>query len=217
MLELLYRPLIILHIITGLMAMGASLVAFSTSKWSHWHKKAGTVFFVTMLITSLASIPSGIAHEKWALVMLCVFSFHLTYSGKRYLAFRRQEQPTYLDYTSSIMILVFGILLLAVGIPAFVSGMGPMGAIAPAAFGFISISMAREDYQWYRDINRSAKLALRRHIGRMGGATIAVFTAFFVNVNFVIPSSIAWIIPTVLGSFLIAFFMRKLRLGQPIR
>ncbi len=217
MLELLYRPLIILHIITGLIAMGASLVAFSTSKWSHWHKKAGTVFFVTMLITSLASIPSGIAHEKWALVMLCVFSFHLTYSGKRYLAFRRKEQPTLLDYSSSVMIFVFGILLLAIGVPTFIGNMGPLGAIAPAAFGIISISIAREDYQWYRDIDRSAKLALRRHIGRMGGATIAVFTAFFVNVNFVIPSSIAWIIPTVLGGFLIAFFMRKLRLDQPIR
>ena len=217
MLELLYRPLIILHIITGLLAMGASLVAFATSKWSHWHKKAGTIFFVTMLITSLASIPPGMAHGRWVLVMLSVFSFHLTYSGKRYLAFRRQEQPTLIDYTSSGMILIFGALLLVVGIPVFISTIGPLGAIAPAAFGIISISMAREDYQWYRNINRSAKLALRRHIGRMGGATIAVFTAFFVNVNFVIPSSIAWIIPTVLGGFLIALFLRKLRLDQPIR
>lgn len=217
MLEFLYRPLILLHIITGSLAMGASIIAFATSKWSTWHKKAGIVFFWSMIITSLASIPPAIASEKWVLLQLSVFSFHLTYTGRRYLAFRRKEEPILIDYLSGGIILLFGVLLLVAGVPAFIKMMGPLGAIAPAAFGLICLSMAREDYQWYTAANRSPKLALKRHIGRMGGATIAAFTAFFVNVNFVLPGGIAWILPTVIGSFLIAWFMRRLRLGQPIR
>lgn len=217
MLEFLYRPLIILHIITGSLAMGASIIAFATSKWSTWHKKAGVVFFWSMLITSVASVPPAIVSEKWVLLLLSVFSFHLTYTGRRYLAFRRKEQPALFDYLTSIMILVFGVLLFAMGIPFFVKYMGLFGAIAPAAFGIICLSMAREDYQWYVGVDQSPKLALRRHIGRMGGASIAAFTAFFVNVNFVLPGSVAWILPTVVGAFLIAKYMRKLRLGEPIR
>ena len=95
--------------------------------------------------------------------------------------------------------------------------MGPLGAIAPLAFGLICISMAKEDFQWYRQKKVDCTLALKRHIGRMGGASISAFTAFFVNVNFVIPGGLAWILPTVVGSFLIAYFMRKVRTRQVIR
>jgi hypothetical protein len=217
MLEFLFRFLIILHICTGTLALFASVIAFSTSKWSVWHRRAGIVFFWAMLITSLASIPPAIAHEKWVLMMISVFSFHLTYTGRRYLAFRRKEQPVLFDYVTTVMIAVFGLLLLTVGVPAFVGWMGPWGAAAPGAFGSICLAMAREDYKWYRSDQHQPKLALLRHIGRMGGATIAAFTAFLVNVNFFIPGAFAWILPTVIGSFLIARYSRMLRKGERIR
>ncbi len=217
MLELLYRPLIILHIFTGTIALVSSLLAFSTSKWSNAHRYAGVVFFWSMLITSLASIPPALISGKLVLFLLSVFSFHLTYSGRRYLAFRRGGRAQWLDYGSSVMVLIFGLLLWGFGIPVFYQNMGIWGAIAPLLFGWVSVSMAKEDFQWFRGKDNCPKLALKRHIGRMGGATISAFTAFLVNVNFVLPGGIAWILPTLLGSFLIAYFMRKVSQNQPIR
>lgn len=217
MLELLYRPLIILHILTGTIAMGASIIAFGASKWSKTHKYAGLAFFWSMLITAIASIPPAITSEKWVLLLLSVFSFHLAYSGKRFLNFRRGESAHMGDYLVSGLAVVYGILLWGFGVPFFYQHMGILGAIAPFVFGLISLAMAREDFQWYEGQNQCAKLALRRHIGRMGGATISVFTAFFVNVNFVLPGGIAWILPTVLGAVLIARFSGKVQRDQPIR
>ena len=217
MLDLLYRPLLFLHILTGTLALVCSLVAFAASKWSRTHRIAGIIFYWSMLFTSISSVPPAIASGKWILLLIAVFSFHLTYSGRRYLLFRRGIKAGAFDYTISGLATIFGLLLWGFGIPIFYSNMGVMGASAPFAFGFVSILMAKEDFQWYLGKDNSAKLGLRRHIGRMGGASIAAFTAFFVNVNFVVPGGLAWILPTAVGCFLMAYFTRKLRLNQPIR
>lgn len=217
MLELLYRPLILLHIFTGTVALVASLIAFGASKWSKAHRYAGVIFFWSMLITSVASVPPAIVSGKWVLFLLSIFSFHLTYSGRRFLNFHRGEKAHAGDYFISSLAVAYGLLLWGIGVPVFYQYMGTLGMIAPFLFGLISLSMAWEDFQWYRGKDNCPKLALRRHIGRMGGATISAFTAFFVNVNFVLPGGIAWILPTVLGAVLIARFSRKVRQDQPIR
>lgn len=58
---------------------------------------------------------------------------------------------------------------------------------------------------------------LYRHIGRMGGAYIAIITAFLViNLTF-LPDMVAWLGPTFIGSPLITFYIRryKKRLESP--
>ncbi len=217
MLELLYRPLLFVHVACGTAALLASILAFSASKWSTLHRYAGIVFYWTMLITAVSSVMPAITSGKWVLLLLAVFSFHLTYTGRRYLKFRQGGIPNRIDYLASGAIILFGLLIWGMGIPVFYKNMGAMGAIAPLAFGLICIAMAREDFKWYGKREGGSNLALRRHIGRMGGASISAFTAFFVNVNFVVPGALAWILPTVIGSFLIAYYMRKLRTKQAIR
>lgn len=217
--ELIFRCLILLHIFTGLVSMVAAIVAFGASKWSKWHRYAGITFYWGMLITSLASIPPAVVHQSWVLMMISVFSFHLTYSGRRFLQFRRGDTPRYFDYAASVGITLFGIGLFVYGIPLFYQHMGWMGVLAPALFGWVSLNMGKEDYDWYRGKRSDdpRKRALTRHIVRMGGATIAVYTAFFVNLNLAIPGGFAWIFPAALGSFGIAYYKRKLRLDQPIK
>lgn len=217
MLDLVYRPLLFLHVLAGTLALVASVIAFGSSKWSKVHRYAGLIFFWSMLFTAVSSIPPAITSGKWVLLLIAVFSFHLTYSGGRYIQFRRGEKQHKGDYLISGIAVVFGLMLWGFGIPVFYRSMGILGALAPFMFGLLSIRMAQEDFKWYRGTDNSPKLALRRHIGRMGGAAISAFTAFFVNVNFVVPGGLAWILPTALGSFLIAYYVRKVRLNRPIR
>lgn len=214
MLELIYRPLVMLHIFTGTIALVASVVAFATVKGSRSHNQSGQVFYLSMLITSLASLPTAVHSGKWVLFFLAIFSYYLTFTGKRYLSFRRGATPNSLDYLTSGGMLIFGFLLMVVGAPFFYANMGLLGAMAPIAFGLISIGGAREDYRWYTQKKQGPKIALKLHIGRMGGASISAFTAFLVNVNTIIPGGMAWLIPTIIGSFLIAYHQRKLRLGK---
>lgn len=217
MLEMLYRPLLILHVSCGTLALLASIIAFSASKWSTTHRYAGILFYWSMLITAASSVFPAITSGKWFLLLLAVFSFHLTYTGRRYLKFRQGGSIHLFDYLASGAILLFGLLIWALGIPVFYKNMGLLGGIAPLFFGLVCISMAREDYRWYQQKEKDDTLALKRHIGRMGGASISAFTAFFVNVNFVVSGALAWILPTVVGSFLIAYFIRKVNNRQAIR
>jgi uncharacterized membrane protein len=214
MLELIYRPLVMLHVFTGTLALIASVVAFATVKGSRSHNRSGQVFYLSMLITSLASLPTAVHSGKWVLFFLAIFCYYLTFTGKRYLSFRRGAAPNGLDYVTSGGMVVFGLLLMVVGVPFFYANMGMMGALAPIAFGLIGIGGAREDYFWYTKRKQDPKVALKLHIGRMGGASISAFTAFLVNVNTIIPGGMAWLIPTIIGSFLIAYHQRKLRLSR---
>ena len=64
----------------------------------------------------------------------------------------------------------------------------------------------------FRSKNSSEKAWLYRHIGKMSGAYIATVTAFLVtNIHF-LPSTIVWLAPTVIGTPLIAYTIRKYKM-----
>ena len=77
----------------------------------HFHRYAGIVFYWTMLITAVSSIMPAISSGKWVLLLLAVFSFHLTYTGRRYLKFRQGGSPNRVDYLTSGAIILFGLLI----------------------------------------------------------------------------------------------------------
>lgn len=209
--ELLYHSLVFIHILAGSSALLASVVAFATPKGNRGHRLGGRVFFWSMIVTGLGALQPALYSGKLVLLYLAVFSLHLTITGRRYLQFRRGRPPHWSDYALMGAMLLFAGLLLLDGIPTFVRAMGWVGALAPAAFAFISLGMVWEDWKWLNGREGSPRQALRQHISRMGGASIAAFTAFFVNANSLLPGALAWLLPTVIGTFLIVYHQRRLR------
>jgi len=51
------------------------------------------------------------------------------------------------------------------------------------------------------------------HIGKISGGYIAAFTAFLIT-NQVLPSIVGWLLPTVLGSVFIAYWLRKTKVKK---
>jgi cadmium resistance protein CadD (predicted permease) len=81
-------------------------------------------------------------------------------------------------------------------------------------FGSISVYLSIGDIIMYTKVLRGKQLKgthwLARHIGMMMGAFIATVTAFVVvNIRFVQPEWIPWLLPTALGVPLMQYWIWK--------
>ena len=86
---------------------------------------------------------------------------------------------------------------------------GSSFGIVPIVFGLISINFARKDFILLSGKESVKASWMRNHIIRMMGAMIASYTAFLVvNVKFQ-PNWVLWLAPTLVGSVLITYFVRK--------
>lgn len=79
-------------------------------------------------------------------------------------------------------------------------------------FGFISISMAYQDFKNYQGRNSNKNFWLLVHIQRMMGSYIAAMTAFIVVNNTILPGIVAWLLPTVIVTPLIFKWSRKYKI-----
>jgi hypothetical protein len=85
------------------------------------------------------------------------------------------------------------------------------GHIVLLVFGSILTMFIIQDIRINLKNNESLKEAWRlrvlTHIGRMCGTYIATVTAFLVvNINFVKPGWILWLLPTAIGTVIITYF-----------
>ena len=84
--------------------------------------------------------------------------------------------------------------------------------IVLGVFGILGISLAIQDLMLFRNSKRLRKGWLKMHIGKIMGGYISAVTAFIV-VNQLIPGIYGWLIPSLIGSVFIAYWMRRVRLG----
>ncbi|HLP51957.1 MAG TPA: hypothetical protein VK154_13805 [Chitinophagales bacterium] len=186
------------HIAAGGTALLSGLVAILTTKGGKVHKRSGLVFFYCMLLVAFSAFVIAIAKGNGFLLAIAMFSFYLNYFGYRALKNRDAKfkwfdwavvlfssgTALYMLYTRQIVLVAFGTLLLYL----------LFNAIRPQLMGEEKIKEAR----------RRRVLA---HLGNMMGSYIATVTAFVVvNINFVKPGWIVWLLPTALGLPVIIYY-----------
>jgi hypothetical protein len=140
-----------------------------------------------------------------------VFSVYLVLSGKRALYFRSAgtpKQPKIVDYLLIGTMVVFGLTSIGIGVYEVVKG--EQLGIVMAVFGGIGLSLSVGDIRQFKQAVQTPKGWLISHVAKMIGGYIAATTAFLVVNNTVLPSLVAWLLPTVLGTALIVKWRRKL-------
>jgi uncharacterized membrane protein len=210
----LFTSVLIVHISGGTTGLISGTIAASAKKGGKLHKASGVVFFWGMLTASLvAFVLSNLpGHHSIFLFAVGGFTLYMICSGYRIVYLKRSakhnEKPFGpVDYGILLFGFCFGIFLIYMGITTVISGVS--FGIVPAVFGMICMNFARHDYRMLFKALPVKSIWMHSHIVRMMGAMIASYTAFLVvNVRFE-PNWILWLAPTLAGTALIVFFLRK--------
>jgi len=174
------------------------------------HKRVGLWFLYGMLINGAAGLLMTVIHANYFLFIIAVFSIYLVGTGQRALSLKqltKGQKPSKIDWILSFSMLVFALGFIGFG-GNLIFNKNNFGAVM-IVFGTISILMVLKDFRNYNGNSKFKNSWLLTHIQRMVGGYIAATTAFIVVNNTILPSVVAWLLPTVILTPLIFYWSRK--------
>jgi uncharacterized protein (DUF2141 family)/uncharacterized membrane protein len=216
--EILFKPLLALHIAGGTSALVAGAVAMIARKGGRNHGIAGIIYFWSMAAVCSSAVGMCILHPQQFLFYVAIFSFYLTFSGRRIAARKRVDaRAARLDWTAAIVAAIGGSIMLTRGMMALVQGMD-FGAVG-MTFGVLCAMFAVRDMRSFVQPPAEKMHWFFTHLTRMLGAYISTFTAFVVvNVKF-LPPLVVWLAPTVIGTIgifvWVTYYAKKFGLQPP--
>ena len=199
--EQLLPILLYAHIAAGGTALLTGLTAIVAAKGGKVHKRSGKIYFYAMLLVALSALVISVVKSNAFLLVISIFSFYLNYFGYRALKNKAVKfawydwvvvvfsaaTSLYMLYTRNIVLLAFGALLLSL--------------LARAVW----VQFGNEE-----QLKEARRTRILSHSGNMLGSYIATVTAFaVVNINFVKPGWIVWLLQTALGLPAILYYNRK--------
>ncbi len=192
-----------LGLITGI---GSAIV----KKGSKLHKKMGKLFSIGMLTSSIISLPIACMpkHENPFLFSISLFTIYLVLAGNRALTFKPKlkEKATITDKLISGSMLVISIIMVLFGVLGFIQKIN--NNILYLFFGSFGLLLTIKDFSFFKKYKEQKNAWLRNHISKISGALIASITAFIVA-GLGIGNLISWTLPSIIGSFYIAYWSRK--------
>lgn len=203
--ENIVQTLIYIHAILGGIALIAGAIALMVKKGLSTHKKAGKVFFYTMLISAFTALIIAVLpqHENPFLFSIGVFSAYFLISGYRSLNFKQKDFQLNTDKIIAYLIIFTGLSMLLYPLVFY----GKLNVVL-SVFGIVGLVFGVRDLMLFRQVEALRKKWLPLHLGKMAGGYIAAITAFFV-VNNILPGLLNWFAPGIIGGFYIAYWIRK--------
>lgn len=202
--------LILIHAAFGGIALLSGSIAILTKKGSSIHKKSGKVFHYSMLISALIALIVSMLPSNFSpfLFVVGVFTIYLILTGYAALSFKRISSQADIKWSkiTSYTMFVVGLIMIIVGALNINHNNGMY--IVMLIFGCIGTLNAFQDLRAYRNLKQLKRKWLQIHIGKMTGGYIAAVTAFIV-VNQWIPGIFGWLAPTILGTFYIFYWTKK--------
>lgn len=213
-----YQVLLFIHVFTGTTGLLTGLTAMLVKKGPNTHAQSGRFFSISMGICAITALIMCLLKFNPFLLSIAVFTLYMLQAGLRSMElFRKKDlsRPAMRDYVP--IFIGFPLVSYMIGYPLnrYFSGEGTLANIL-LFFGIIMLGLLFQDIRLIRNAQAwkpGNQQWLRRHIGMMGGTYIAAFTAFAVNNVHFGPIWIYWILPSVLGGWLIRKAMSKLNLA----
>ncbi|MFC5195395.1 hypothetical protein ACFPH8_08665 [Bizionia hallyeonensis] len=200
---------IYIHAFFGGVGLITGMGSIIVKKGSPHHKQMGKLFSISMLASSLISIPISWTpnHENVFLFVISVFTIYLVLAGNSALKFKNNTQANWFDITISGTMLLFSIFMIAFGI--YLSINSNTMSILFLFFGGFGMLLTIKDFLFYNNKSKPKNAWLIAHLGKMNGALIASITAFFIA-GIGVNNLIAWLSPTVIGTIYIIYWKRKM-------
>lgn len=213
--------MLIIHIIAGFLALVTGAIAIATKKGKGVHITMGKIYFWSMVLVAVTSLYLSVVKVIPFLFLIAIFSFYLTWSGYKAIHWKNRPLPTFFYWFDTItthIVALFGIIMILLSVLTWfgihVNAVISSLRIVLLVFGIGTLIFTCEDLiLLYRNKSSPKFLWMYTHIGRMLGAYIATLTAFLVvNGEFFPSPLIAWLGPTIIGTPLIIYWIRKYRL-----
>ncbi len=205
---------LILHIAGGTVSLLSGLVSILTLKGGKTHRAAGKIYFWGMTVVFVGALILSIMKGNDFLLMVGFFSYYLTVRGYRILSLKQlgKQKPLLLDWLITVVSGLFIISLIGWGGYVLIEVHSGMGIVA-IAFGGIGLTFLINDLKNFIYGPKEKMHWWFTHLGSMSGSYIAATTAFLV-VNIQLPQFnwTLWLLPTVIGSILIARSTRKYKM-----
>lgn len=191
-----FKLLLAIHIIAGSMSLPLGLYIILTKKGTVVHKKSGNAYFYLMLINSIMAIPMSFMHPNYFLFLISVFTIYMLLTGVRYMNKKNDSKIHANDWVLTFVILLFALVFIGLGIFNIVKA--NYFGIVIITFGCIGLLFSYQDYINFKGKSKIKNFYLTTHIQRMTGSYISSTTAFLVVNNTILPSILAWLLPTIL-------------------
>lgn len=200
----------IIHILSGAIAMFSGIAALFLSPKVKTHRPLGKIFAYAMTSVFVTALYMAITKGIDFLLCIAILSFFSVIIGVRSLKFLKGAQPGAFDWIAVIGIIAAGSFLVIKGSLAGITNFHA-GVVLYLTFGsamvFYGFMIASE---LIRTKPRAAKW-FRLHQSNMGAALIATLTAFCTTVLHELPSITEWILPSIIFSPLLSYYIRKSR------
>jgi len=207
------RLITLAHVAAGTIVLVVAPLALITLKGGSWHKRWGRFFAFAMCGVLGTSLFMWQPHRHVFLLALAVVCAYLIYEGYRVIARRRtaiDKRADAFDLSAATLVLLSSAALFVIAVTAQTPLMHSITSIlmALAAIGAIFAAL---DIRAVCSGARTRLGSLLMHISAMIAAYISAVTAFCV-INFHdVPMNLRWIVPSAVGSTIIAYFSVQYR------
>lgn len=201
-----------LHIACGATAIVIAPLAMVAAKGGDRHRLWGKIFFYAMALVALTALVLAIYGQNLFLGLLALFSFHLVASGYRALYHKRVhegQKPSQADLLLQGGAGVINGGFFTWGVVHLLLGHRGAMPIVFIVFGSIGGLMVWRNMQRFYKRTHDKHEWLYAHMGGFLGGYIATLTAFSVtNMEFIRPSILQWLWPSLIGVPLIILWTR---------
>ncbi len=204
------KILIYIHAFFGGIGLISGIGSVIVKKGSSLHKKMGKLFSMGMISSSLISIPISWMpnHENLFLFLIGLFTIYLVLTGNRALTFKTKAKAHWIDKIVSGSMFFLSSIMIIIGFYGVLNSIS--FSILYLFFGGFGLFLTLKDFRFYKNSRNQKNAWLIAHIGKMIGALIASITAFIIA-GLGIGNLIAWTLPTILGTFYIVYWKRKMK------
>jgi len=171
-----YSPILIVHIIGGMIAVLAGFIALFARKGARLHRKSGDVFVISMLFMAAGGAYAAFVKSQTFNIFAGVITFYLVATAA--LTVRHKEKETgRADYAFLLIALAAGGASLAMG----VSQAGSKGAAAYFIFAIIALLCSAGDVRMLIRGGLAGPQRMLRHVWRMCFALFVATGSFFLG------------------------------------
>jgi uncharacterized membrane protein YfcA len=200
--EILFRTILITHIIAGSIALLTGLAAILLRNKTKLHRPFGKIYFYCMSVIFVSSVFMSYYRDNIFLLCVGFFTYYSALTAYRSLKLKKlhmDQNPTNLDWGIEIFFGMVHIGFISYAIYSLLNGHQGLGIVS-LVFGSIGIQSNLSTIKRLRKKLKYKNYWLLAHIGGMLGSYIGALTAFLVNNGQYIhvPGIVLWLGPTVI-------------------